>query len=200
MHIYKKRHKMRVNEDLLKRLKAGEEKAFEDLYWTYSPQVYNFINSLLFDKSLAEDLTQNVFLKIWEKHEQIELELGITAYLFTIARHLVFKETEFRLSQHATLHVENIDLSDNSKEEQQHEVNSLLEYIDHLIENLPPARREIFRLSRLEQLSNKEIAHKLSISEKTVETQLYRSFQYLRSKLPPDRRWILLFCYFVNQC
>ena len=82
---------MRVNEDLLKRLKAGEEKAFEDLYWTYSPQVYNFINSLLFDKSLAEDLTQNVFLKIWEKHEQIELELGITAYLFTIARHLVFK-------------------------------------------------------------------------------------------------------------
>lgn len=42
---------MRVNEDLLKRLKAGEEKAFEDLYWTYSPQVYNFINSLLFDKS-----------------------------------------------------------------------------------------------------------------------------------------------------
>ena len=63
---------MRVNEDLLKRLKVGDEKAFEDLYWTYSPQVYNFINSLLFDKSLAEDLTQNVFLKIWEKHEQIE--------------------------------------------------------------------------------------------------------------------------------
>lgn len=53
---------MRVNEDLLKRLKVGDEKAFEDLYWTYSPQVYNFINSLLFDKSLAEDLTQNVFL------------------------------------------------------------------------------------------------------------------------------------------
>lgn len=76
---------MRVNEDLLKRLKVGDEKAFEDLYWTYSPQVYNFINSLLFDKSLAEDLTQNVFLKIWEKHEQIEPGLGITAYLFTIA-------------------------------------------------------------------------------------------------------------------
>ena len=97
---------MRVNEDLLKRLKVGDEKAFEDLYWTYSPQVYNFINSLLFDKFLAEDLTQNVFLKIWEKHEQIEPGLGITAYLFTIARHFVFKETEFRLSQHATLHVE----------------------------------------------------------------------------------------------
>ena len=106
---------MRVNEDLLKRLKVGDEKAFEDLYWTYSPQVYNFINSLLFDKFLAEDLTQNVFLKIWEKHEQIEPGLGITAYLFTIARHFVFKETEFRLSQHATLHVESIDLSDNSK-------------------------------------------------------------------------------------
>ena len=194
---------MRVNEDLLKRLKAGEEKAFEDLYWTYSPRVYNFINSLLFDKSLTEDLTQNVFLKVWEKHEQIEPELGITAYLFTIARHFVFnmlRQTEFRLSQHVTSHVEDIDLSDDSKEEQQHEVNSFLEYIDHLIENLPPSRREIFRLSRLEQLSNKEIARKLSISEKTVETQLYRSFQYLRSKLSPDKRWILLFCYLVNRC
>ncbi len=191
---------MRVNEDLLKRLKAGEEKAFEDLYWTYSPQVYNFINSLLFDKSLAEDLTQNVFLKIWEKRKQIELELGITAYLFTIARHLVFKETEFRLSQHAVLHVENIDLSDDSREEERHDTNSLLEYIEHLIENLPPVRRKIFRLSRFEQLSNKEIAHKLSISEKTVETQLYRSFQYLRSKLPSDKKWMLLICYFVNQC
>ena len=52
---------MRIKEDLLIRLKAGEEKAFETLYWTYNSQVYHFINSLLFDKSLAEDLTQNVF-------------------------------------------------------------------------------------------------------------------------------------------
>ena len=191
---------MRIDEDLLKRLKAGEEKAFEDLYWTYSSQVYNFINLLLCDKSLAEDLTQNVFLKIWEKHEQIVPELGITAYLFTIARHFVFKETEFRLSQYAMLHIENIDLSDNSKEEEQHDTNSLFEYIDHLIENLPPARREIFRLSRFNHLTNKEIAHRLSISEKTVETQLYRSFQYLRSKLPPDKYWILLSCCIVNLC
>ena len=73
---------MRVNEDLLKRLKVGDEKAFEDLYWTYSPQVYNFINSLLFDKSLAEDLTQNVFLKIWEKHEQILPVYDCPAFCF----------------------------------------------------------------------------------------------------------------------
>lgn len=190
---------MRIKEDLLIRLKAGEEKAFETLYWTYNSQVYHFINSLLFDKSLAEDLTQNVFLKIWEKHEQIEPEQGFTAYLFTIARHFVYKETEFRLSQHAMLHVENFDVSDNAIEEQQHDADSLREYIDSLIENLPPARREIFRLSRFEQLSNKEIAKKLSISEKTVETQLYRSFQYLRSKLPLDKGLVLLFLYLVNQ-
>lgn len=191
---------MNINEDLLKRLNTGEEKAFEILYWTYNSQVYHFICSLLYDKSLAEDLTQNVFLKIWEKHEQIEPELGITAYLFTIARHFVYKETERRLSQHTALHVEDIDLSDNSSEEEMHDVHSLLEYIDHLIEELPPARREIFRLSRFKQLSNKEIAHRLSISEKTVETQLYRSFQYLRSKLPSDKRWMLLLFCLVNLC
>lgn len=97
------------------------------------------------------------------------------------------------------LHVENFDVSDNAIEEQQHDADSLREYIDSLIENLPPARREIFRLSRFEQLSNKEIAKKLSISEKTVETQLYRSFQYLRSKLPLDKGLVLLFLYLVNQ-
>lgn len=175
---------MDVNEALLRRLKAGEEKAFETLFWTYNSQVYHFINSFVYDKSLAEDLTQNVFLKIWEKHESIDPELGIAAYLFTIARHFVFKETETRLSHRAELHGEIMDISDESQEERKHEVNSLLEYIEQLIEKLPPARREIFRLSRFEQLSNKEIAQRLSISEKTVETQLYRSFQFLRSNLP----------------
>ncbi len=50
------------------------KRLFETLFWTYNEHVYHFIYSLLYEKSMAEDLTQNVFLKIWEKHETIDVE------------------------------------------------------------------------------------------------------------------------------
>ena len=140
-------------------LKNGDEKAFETLFWEYNQHVYHFVYSLLYDKSMAADLTQNVFLKIWEKHETIDPEQNFDAYLFTIARNLVYKETENRL---------------------------LSEYINSLIEELPPSRRKIFRLSRHEHLSYREIAERLSISEKTVETQLSRALRFLRDRLSSD--------------
>lgn len=83
--------------NLLIDLKNGDEKAFETLFWEYNQHVYHFVYSLLYDKSMAADLTQNVFLKIWEKHETIDPEQNFDAYLFTIARNLVYKETENRL-------------------------------------------------------------------------------------------------------
>ena len=82
---------MKVDGHLLIDLKNGDEKAFETLFWKYNEHVYHFIYSLLYEKSMAEDLTQNVFLKIWEKHETIDVEQNFDAYLFTIARNLVYK-------------------------------------------------------------------------------------------------------------
>ena len=88
---------MKMDGNLLIDLKNGDEKAFETLFWEYNQHVYHFVYSLLYDKSMAVDLTQNVFLKIWEKHETIDPEQNFDAYLFTIARNLVYKETENRL-------------------------------------------------------------------------------------------------------
>ena len=61
-----------IDQNVLLRLKKGEESAFEAIYWKYSSWVYNFIYSLLYDSTLTEDLTQTVFLKIWEKRESID--------------------------------------------------------------------------------------------------------------------------------
>ena len=88
---------MKMDGNLLIDLKNGDEKAFETLFWEYNQHVYHFVYSLLYDKSMAADLTQNVFLKIWEKHETIDPEQNFDAYLFTIACNLVYKETENRL-------------------------------------------------------------------------------------------------------
>lgn len=189
-----KKHKITVADtDILLRLKQGDEKAFEAVYWKYSSWVYNFIHSLLYDKSLAEDLTQTVFLKIWEKRAIIDPELGFDSYLFAIARNLVYKETEHRL-QSEQFHVALNDhsVATDSLTEDNIDAESLREYIDTLIEQLPSARKEIFQLSRRQHLSNKEIASRLSISEKTVETQLYRALRFIKQKLSEDTNLVVL--------
>ena len=74
-----------------------------------------------------------------------------------------------------------------------------IDYILQLIEELPPARKMIFSLSRFEHLSNKEIATRFSISEKTVETQIYRSLQFLREKLSSDVFFACFLIFLANQ-
>lgn len=190
-----------IDSDVLLRLKRGDEKAFEVVYWKYSSWVFNFIHSLLYDKSLAEDLTQTVFLKIWEKRVNIDPELGFDSYLFAIARNLVYKETENRLQSEQI----NITLKGRSPEteslmEENIDANSLREYIDTLVEQLPPSRKDIFHLSRRQHLSNKEIATRLSISEKTVETQLYRALRFIKQKLSEDTNLAILMLLIIKGC
>jgi RNA polymerase sigma-70 factor (family 1) len=186
---------------LLKRLKEGDEAAFESIYWKYNSHVFNFINSLLYDRILSEDITQSVFMKIWEKHESIDLDKGFDAYLFTIARNMVYKETENRLlSESAFYALSQQQTNEDVLTEEKIDADSLRLYIDKLIEQLPLSRKEIFKLSRRDHLSNKEIAIRLSISEKTVETQLYRSLRFLKQKLSDDHLLAILLVVLANEC
>lgn len=190
-----------IDPDVLFRLKQGDEKAFEVVYWKYSSWVFNFIQSLLYDKSLAEDLTQTVFLKIWEKRTNIEPELGFDSYLFAIARNLVYKETESRLqSEQVNITLKNRSVEIESLTEENIDADSLKEYIDTLVEQLPPSRKDIFYLSRRQHLSNKEIAIRLSISEKTVETQLYRALRFIKQKLSDDIHLAILIFLIAKGC
>ena len=90
------------------------------------------------------------------------------------------------------------DIGDGGQAEKELEVISLRCYIERLVERLPAVRREIFRLSRFGFLPNKEIANRLSISEKTVETQLYRALRFLRERLSDDGLLGLIILLFLN--
>ena len=92
-------------------------------------------------------------------------------------------------------------LSDaDSLTEERIDAESLREYINSLIEELPPSRREIFRLSRHEHLSYREIAERLSISEKTVETQVNRALRFLRDRLSSNCLLAALLLFLINEC
>ncbi|MCD7936927.1 MAG: sigma-70 family RNA polymerase sigma factor [Tannerellaceae bacterium] len=169
-------------------LKQSDVKAFDVIYWKYNAWIYNFIHSCLFDTAVSEDLTQTVFLKIWEKRRVIDPELNFESYLFTIARHLVYKETENRLASAEIMGELNWQIPDPSPStEEIAETNSLYTYILEIAGTLPPARKEIYLLSREHHLTNKEIAAKLDISEKTVEAQLSKALRLIREKLTVDK-------------
>ena len=186
--------------NILLRLSNDDEKAFEFIYWKYNAHVYNFANSLLYSPKIAQDITQNVFLKIWEKRHEINPEQNFNAYLFTITRNMVYKETEQKLLAEQSLRQlqEEEDVLDMSTI-QTLDYHFTEELCRSLVEELPPARREIFKLSRFERLSNKEIALRLSISERTVETQLYRATRFLKRKLLSDEGLGLLILLFIIQ-
>jgi len=191
----------KIDKGTLLRLRNGDEMAFNALYWKYSSYVYNFIVSLLYDPTIAEDLTQNVFLKIWERHEDIDPEKGIDNYMFTIARHLVYQETEERMKLIiGPNEIEGLkEMSDNSLEENI-DATSLESYLQSVVNQLPSARKEIFQLSRIHHLSNKEIADKLSISEKTVENQITRALKFLKEQLSKDSILLILILLLIGKC
>ena len=179
-----------VPKNILLRLSNDDEKAFEFIYWKYNVHVYNFANSLLYSPKIAQDITQNVFLKIWEKRHEINPEQNFNAYLFTIARNMAEQSLRQLQEEEDVLDMSTIQTLDYHFTE---------ELCRSLVEELPPARREIFKLSRFERLSNKEIALRLSISERTVETQLYRATRFLKRKLLSDEGLGLLILLFIIQ-
>lgn len=182
---------------LLIRLRNGDEKAFEILFWRFNPIMYNFVNSILFDKSLAEDITQQVFLKIWEKRADIDTEKCFSAYLFTIARNLVYQETERLILENKfiSFHKGNNDLDNSTFEEI--DANFVESFINEVVDKLPEFQQKVFDLSRHKGLSNKEIAVQLNITEKAVENYIYRALQFLREKM--KNHFIFLSFIFLSQ-
>ncbi|MDR1369757.1 MAG: RNA polymerase sigma-70 factor [Dysgonamonadaceae bacterium] len=166
-------------------LKQGNEDAFEAIFRKYNAKIYHFVKDALYDKILAEDITQNVFLSVWEHRKDIIPEKNFSAYLYTIAKNKVFRETEKMVLSYlyeGHIHQMNLNKEDLSTEEIIN-ANSLREAIFQLIDKLPEARKKIFFLHFTEDLSNKEIAARLSVSEENVAQQIRRSLDYIRKHL-----------------
>lgn len=165
----------------------GNLKAFELLYNMFVGKVYNYINSFIYDPDLAKDITQNTFLQLWEARKNLDANGNIEGYIYSIARNLLFREIR-RLN---ILKNYSVRIQEEMKEEEDSQIEENLsrdmieKQILSLLVELPEARRKIFLMRWSKGLSNKEIAQKLSISEKTVSTQIHRTINFLKSKIGP---------------
>ena len=172
-----------IEHKALKRLNKSDPKAFEYLFHTYYDQVHGFVTSTLFDKTFAEDITQSVFVTLWEQRKNLDTNKNICSFLYTIARNKVYRQTERLILQKK--HQEYVGENNIDYLDIEDEVNNIFlqKIISDLIEELPSARKEIFKMSRQKEMNNKEIASQLYISEKTVETQIRRSVLFLKKRI-----------------
>jgi len=185
---------MKSEQVYLNLLIEGNQDSFKYLYNQWSGKVYNFVLRLSGgDTYLAEEIVQTVFIKVWENRETIDTSKTFSAYLFTIAKNLLTNIYQRRMQE---ILYQNRQLPENmytdNTTEKEVEFRLLDEYINQLIEELPPARKEIYVLSSKQHLSNKEIAEKLQLSEHTVESQLTKAVRYLRTKIKEHYNLTLL--------
>jgi RNA polymerase sigma-70 factor (family 1) len=181
------------NEALLVRnLSKGNLLAFNSLYKGYSGRLYRFALGYLKSEDEAEELVQEVFTIIWERHKALKEELSFKAFLFTIAFNIIRKHfrTKAYLSEYFKTGInDNLDTGTSQKIN----YDSLYQFIIELVNKLPEKRKEIFIKSRFEGRSIREIADELNISHKTVENQLSNALKFIRTNLNRENIPILLF-------
>lgn len=169
---------------LFEKIRQGDTRAFERIFRKYAPRLEAFARKYTSDAGEAEDIVQNAFLKLWERKEWLE-NISLSSFLFLLTKNnclnylkhrQITDQVEQRIAQVGSveqLYV--IDfVSDPSTQLQQKE---LAETIDRIMDELPPKCQEVFRLSRLHGLKNREIASKLNITEKVVEKHITRALK-----------------------
>ena len=169
--------------DLIIGLIHGDAQSFRQLYELYVKKIYHFIYNYVKEKSEAEDIVQNVFIKIWEKRNVIDKEKSFEGFVFTIAYRAIIDRFRQNASKPYFNKREILDFQAPSSVYSddllnQHEIESLY---NKSLQILPPKRKEIFLLSRHNGLTNKQIAEKLGISVKTVENQMTAALSSLKA-------------------
>lgn len=162
----------------------GNHKAFAELYDLYAERIYYFALRFVVSKEDAENVTQEVFVKLWETRERIDINLSLNSYLFTIARNTIFNIHRKRVNELAYLEHLGKYLEQNQvRLENEIIFNDIQARLEKLISELPPQRKKVFELSRKQGLSHKEISELLNISEKTIETHIRLALKTLRDAI-----------------
>jgi RNA polymerase sigma-70 factor (ECF subfamily) len=175
-----------TDQELVALLKQGDHAAFTEIYDRYSPKIFYQVNQMLRDVEVAKDLVQDLFIAIWNKSDHIRVDAKLGGYLYIAAQNTVFKyiqKSKVRDGYLKSLAEFSTELSDTTTEQLDEKELHIL--IDRYIKELPLKMREVFELSRMQELSYHEIAMQLNISEQTVKNQVSSALKILRGKVAP---------------
>jgi RNA polymerase sigma-70 factor (family 1) len=177
-------HGLATDRELLQKIAAGDQHAFTTLYRNYSSRLFAKINHLVADEEITKELLQDVFLKLWAQRENLDPDKSIKSFLFTIAVNLVYdhfrklsknKKYAQGVLQTAVDYYTHTEEGINSKES--------LKLIHQAIDQLPPQRKQIFMLCKIDGKSYDQVAEQLSISPSTVRDHIVKGNKIVREYL-----------------
>lgn len=181
---------LHTEKELVNKLKIGEPFAFEVLFYKYRNKVKGFAVKIVPAQVDPEEIVQEVFVKLWLKREAVDPEKDFQSYLFSIAKHLVFDHLKSAVNRRiyfvGDVFQQDLLIDENVESTFAQNVE---EKLQQLISEIPERRQEIFRLSRFEGLSYKQIAERLNISENTVDSQIRNALAFLRKEF---RKYVVL--------
>ncbi|WP_164879119.1 RNA polymerase sigma-70 factor [Flavobacterium cerinum] len=187
------------NNDSLTLIRQGNEAAFERVFKLYFKNLHAYAYTFIKEDIIAEEIVQNVFFRIWEKRDQLQIDDSLKAYLYRSVHneslnHIKHQKVKSSFQEHYSNHAE------ASNDASATMIASELEIqIQKAINELPQQCRIIFQLSRFEQLKYQQIADQLNISVKTVENQMGKALKVMRLKLVEFLPFLLFIPYLIQK-
>ncbi len=181
-----------TDDELLILLSENNHSAYTEIYKRYSGVLYIHAYNKLRNREEAKDIIQDLFITIWNKRTELNIQTNLSGYLYAAVRNRVFKK--LASNQAKTQYLESIQHSIQTHEcitDYMARQNQLAALIESEIHSLPKKMKEIFLLSRQAHLSHKEIATHLKLSEPTVKKQVNNALKVLRVKFG-HLLWLLI--------
>lgn len=179
-----------IPQEVVVALRDGDHRAYEQLYYHYSSSIRRFLLTLTRSEELADDITQEVFVAVWEKREQLDPARNIRTYLYTIARNTTmnyFNREKIRDKYYRSILPETEQDAGSDELLIAKETDLLIRIA---VSRMPALRRRVFELSRYEGWSNERIAQELDMSKSNVYDHIYQATKDIKEILS---LFILLF-------
>jgi len=191
---------------LITQLNEGSHQAFDQIYSLYSKDLFRNIYYQVKDKEVAKDITQEVFITIWKRHQSINPERSIKPYLNVIARNLIIKAFQKKAAtKQFTETLFKIEASSYSSPNEILEYKETIQIINQAINTLSPQQKTIYQKCRMEGKSHEEVAEELKISKATVNNHITSANKAVTTYLqkhaqihPHDKTIFLLVLWMVH--
>lgn len=168
----------------IEKINLGDKATFEMLFKKHYKEMCAYACRFELEIETAEEIVQELFVNIWNKRESLHISSSFRSYLFQSVRNYSLNYIKHAKIKHAYKEHNQRKIQEQESQVEDHlESEELKLKIQHAIDELPPERKKVFLMSRFEELKYSEIAEKLGISVKTVETQMSKALKHLKTKL-----------------
>lgn len=163
---------------LLLQLKEGDQTAFDEIFNRFADPIHSYIRKRVDGSDHADDILQEVFLRLWNKRQSIQIHSSFRNYLYTIVQHCITDHFRAARRKGYTLTEEIHERTEERpRPDEQYQYKQVYHMWRDAMNELPGQMRRIYAMKNEDQLSVKEIATELQLSEQTVKNQLYTAGQ-----------------------